>query len=83
MAVEADRVVEALMAFDELLDGDVGGAGLTELCERAVKLRVGVDAHRSRCAGGCTGLEDDRVADQGDEVTDLRRAGGPGRLRRS
>ena len=83
VAVDADGVVEALVTFDELLDGDVRwrptapSSASARSSSASESTRLVPDA-----PGGGAGFEDDRVADRGDEVAHLRRAGRARRLRR-
>ena len=72
VAVDADRVVEALVTFDELLDSDVAARPTAPSSASARSSSASESTrHRSRCPGGGAGLEDDRVADPG------RRSRGP------
>ena len=67
VAADRDRVVEALVALDELLDGDRGAAVEPLVDDGALELAVVVDPLRAGGAGAGARLEDDRVADLGGE----------------
>ena len=61
-AIDRERVVEALVALDELLDRDRGGALGPERLERAVQRLAAVHPHGPLGAGGGARLEDEREA---------------------
>ena len=79
-AADRDRVVEALVALDELLDGDRGAAVEPLVDDRALELAVVVDPLRAGGAGAGARLEDERVADVGGEHPQLLRARDAARL---
>ena len=71
VAVDGDRVVEALVALDELLDRDLGAVVDTAASDRPVELGGRVDARGARRAGAGGRLDDEREADLGDERADV------------
>ena len=81
LAVDGERVVEALVALDELLDGD--GRARVDMRRRERLLELGrvVDAYGARGAGGVARLHDQRIADPLDELAHFVAARGAGRLR--
>ena len=86
VAVDGDGVVEALVALDELLDGDRSRAVAPNDAERVRELGVVVDPGRALRAGAGPRLEDQRVADASGELARLvggvDGGGGGGRARR-
>ena len=74
-----DRVVEALVALDELLDGDLGAVVDAAAGDRLVQLVGAVDPLGARRPGAGGRLEDEREADLGGEVAGRRRRTGAGR----
>src|SRR6185312_12645648 len=69
LAVHRQRVIEALVALDELLDRD--RVGVAERAQRGAELVPGVDLGGVQRAGTGTRLEDQRVADRVGERVDL------------
>ena len=66
-----DRVVEPLVAVDELLDGDLRAVVDAAAGDRRVELVGRVDPLGARGAGACRRLDDDREADLGGELADV------------
>ncbi len=71
MPVDGDRVVEAFVTLDELLDRDGLRALGAERAECRVELGAVVDPGRVKGAGARTWLEDERIADRLGERVDL------------
>ena len=81
VTIDADRVVEALVPLDELLDRD--RLRVAERVQGAVQLTRRVDARRAQSPGGRAGFQDQGIADRVGErvrlghVVHRRRRRGP------
>ena len=80
-AIDGDRVVEALVALDELFGGGGKPAVDPGFDDRMLQLGVVVDAIGARGARRVSGFEDDRVAHAFDESFDICNRGNPVRDR--